>query len=70
MSWFHGDQVLLPGSQIVISSLGDLTVHEARLEDGGQYTCVAENFYGSLNTSAILSIHGMCPHWTTVILNR
>ncbi|XP_025103213.1 hemicentin-1-like isoform X1 [Pomacea canaliculata] len=57
VSWFHGDQVLLPGSQIVISSLGDLTIHEARLEDGGQYTCVAENFYGSLNTSAILSIH-------------
>lgn len=41
--WMRGNQKVEQDTTVVISSEGDLVIGQARPQDSGNYTCVAEN---------------------------
>ena len=53
---------LLPVGRHVVESSGALIVKDVRPEDDGVYSCRAENFLGSVNTTAKLTVQCKLPH--------
>lgn len=41
--WLRDNQQLLPDTDVLVSSEGHLLIGQARPQDTGNYTCVAEN---------------------------
>lgn len=60
-SWTKDGKILLSGDRISILSTGEssmLSIKDIRMEDGGNYTCIASNALSEDRTSARLQVEG------------
>lgn len=58
IAWlFNGERILL-NERLSIRQNGSISITDVRESDAGQYTCVAENIHGKVNTSAVLEVMG------------
>nr|XP_023019468.1 netrin receptor unc-5 homolog [Leptinotarsa decemlineata] len=72
--WLRGNQILQPDTDVLVTSEGHLLIGQARPQDNGNYTCVAENIAAKrmaptsqivvyvVLACAALDI-GLCPSW-------
>lgn len=59
--WLRGGQPLQTDTSILVSSEGHLLIGQARAQDTGNYTCVAENIAGKrLAPQALIRVYGEC----------
>lgn len=57
--WLRGGQPLQTDTSILVSSEGHLLIGQARTQDTGNYTCVAENIAAKRTaTSAFIRVYG------------
>lgn len=49
---------LVQNPYITVRSDGSLHVERARLQDGGEYTCVASNVAGTISKTTTVDVHG------------
>ena len=63
ISWLLNSRPVVTSSRVIVNETV-LTVNEVRTSDGGVYTCVVENSYGSVRRSAHVSVTGVDDHST------
>lgn len=49
---------LVQNPYITVRSDGSLHIERVRLQDGGEYTCVASNVAGTINKTTAVDVHG------------
>lgn len=49
---------LVQNPYITVRSDGSLHIERVRLQDGGEYTCVASNVAGTINKTTTVAVHG------------
>lgn len=49
---------LVQNPYITVRSDGSLHIERVRLQDGGEYTCVASNVAGTINKTTTVDVHG------------
>ncbi|EDV19546.1 uncharacterized protein TRIADDRAFT_33301, partial [Trichoplax adhaerens] len=54
--WYHNAQRIHNGSKYTITNNGNLTVHNAIIEDANMYTCIAMNSIGNIVSNAYLNV--------------
>uniref|UniRef100_A0A8C3SN85 Ig-like domain-containing protein n=1 Tax=Chelydra serpentina TaxID=8475 RepID=A0A8C3SN85_CHESE len=54
--WIKNDMVLVPNPYVNVRSDGSLHLERVRLQDGGEYTCMASNVAGTNNKTTIVSV--------------
>uniref|UniRef100_A0A8C8RXS5 Hemicentin 1 n=1 Tax=Pelusios castaneus TaxID=367368 RepID=A0A8C8RXS5_9SAUR len=54
--WIKNDMVLVPNPYINVRSDGSLHLERIRLQDGGEYTCMASNVAGTNNKTTTVSV--------------
>ncbi|XP_046908014.1 hemicentin-1 [Hypomesus transpacificus] len=57
--WLHNYGLVSTGPYLVVRRDGSLHIERARVEDGGDYTCLAENLVGASNHTTTLNIYVM-----------
>ncbi|KAM6962600.1 hemicentin-1 [Aplochiton taeniatus] len=57
--WLHNYGLLTSDEYVTIRRDGSLHIERVRLEDGGDYTCLAENVVGASNRTITLNIYVM-----------
>ncbi|XP_063057327.1 hemicentin-1 isoform X2 [Engraulis encrasicolus] len=57
--WIHLNGLVLSDSHVSIRKDGSLHIERVRLQDEGDYTCLAENVAGSSNHTTTLNVHVM-----------
>ncbi|XP_034866567.1 hemicentin-1 isoform X2 [Mirounga leonina] len=55
--WLKNSAMLVQNPYITVRSDGSLHIERVRLQDGGQYTCVASNVAGTINKTTTLDVH-------------
>ncbi|KAM5295479.1 hemicentin-1 isoform 1-T1 [Glossophaga mutica] len=55
--WVKNSATLVQNPYITVRSDGSLHIERARLQDGGEYTCVASNVAGSMNKTTTVDVH-------------
>lgn len=62
ITWLFNDKPIFGHSGILTSKFGDrsnfLTIPSVTGDNGGSYTCIADNAAGNLNFSTILNVNG------------
>lgn len=57
--WLRGGQPLQSDTSVIVSSEGHLLISQARVQDSGNYTCVAENIAAKrMASSAQITVYG------------
>ncbi|XP_067391212.1 hemicentin-1 isoform X2 [Emydura macquarii macquarii] len=54
--WIKNDMVLVPNPYINVRSDGSLHLERVRLQDGGEYTCMASNVAGTSNKTTTVNV--------------
>nr|XP_005290755.1 hemicentin-1 isoform X1 [Chrysemys picta bellii] len=54
--WIKNDMVLVPNPYVNVRSDGSLHLERVRLQDGGEYTCMASNVAGTNNKTTTVSV--------------
>ncbi|XP_030626728.1 hemicentin-1 [Chanos chanos] len=57
--WLHDNGLVTSGPYVTIRRDGSLHIERVRLQDGGDYTCLAENVAGSSNRTTTVNIYVM-----------
>ncbi|XP_036834633.1 hemicentin-1 isoform X2 [Oncorhynchus mykiss] len=57
--WLHNHGLVSSSPYVTVRRDGSLHIEHVRLEDGGEYTCLAENVLGSSNRTTTLNIYVM-----------
>ncbi|XP_067585037.1 hemicentin-1 isoform X1 [Pseudorca crassidens] len=55
--WIKNSAMLVQNPYITVRSDGSLHVERARLQDGGEYTCVASNVAGTISKTTTVDVH-------------
>ncbi|XP_048833472.1 hemicentin-1 isoform X1 [Brienomyrus brachyistius] len=55
--WFRNGGLVLPGPYVALRRDGSLHIEHVRLQDGGDYTCLAQNVAGTTNRTTILGVY-------------
>lgn len=62
---------LVQNPYITVRSDGSLHIERVRLQDGGEYTCVASNVAGTINKTTTVDVHGkrhtLCPSFQATV---
>ncbi|EOA93443.1 Hemicentin-1 [Anas platyrhynchos] len=58
--WIRNSMVLVPNPYINVRSDGSLHLERVRLQDGGDYTCMASNVAGTNNKTTTVNVYGPC----------
>ncbi|ERE72247.1 hemicentin-1-like protein [Cricetulus griseus] len=56
--WIKNSAMLVQNPYITVRSDGSLHIERVRLQDGGEYTCVASNVAGTNNKTTSVAVHG------------
>ncbi|OBS69639.1 hypothetical protein A6R68_01820, partial [Neotoma lepida] len=56
--WMKSSAMLVQNPYITVRSDGSLHIERVRLQDGGEYTCVASNVAGTNNRTTSVAVHG------------
>ncbi|MXQ87588.1 hypothetical protein E5288_WYG017782 [Bos mutus] len=56
--WIKNSAMLVQNPYITVRSDGSLHIERVRLQDGGEYTCVASNVAGTTNKTTTVDVHG------------
>ncbi|KAK5645630.1 hypothetical protein RI129_004094 [Pyrocoelia pectoralis] len=66
--WQRGGQLLLPDTDVLVSTEGHLLIGQARAQDTGNYTCVAENISAKRTAVPVqitVYVNGGWSQWST-----
>ncbi|XP_006907796.1 hemicentin-1 isoform X1 [Pteropus alecto] len=55
--WIKNSAMLVQNPYITVRSDGSLHIERVRLQDGGEYTCVASNVAGTINKTTAVDVH-------------
>ncbi|KAL4635075.1 hemicentin-1 [Arapaima gigas] len=55
--WFHNGGRVGPTPYVTVRRDGSLHIERVRLQDGGEYTCLAHNVVGSTNRTTIVNVY-------------
>ncbi|KAF5916711.1 hypothetical protein HPG69_005506, partial [Diceros bicornis minor] len=55
--WIKNSAMLVHNPYITVRSDGSLHIERVRLQDGGEYTCVASNVAGTINKTTTVDVH-------------
>ncbi|XP_015425412.1 PREDICTED: hemicentin-1 [Myotis davidii] len=55
--WIRNSATLVQNPYITVRSDGSLHIERVRLQDGGEYTCVASNVAGTINKTTTVDVH-------------
>ncbi|EPY80556.1 hypothetical protein CB1_000818017, partial [Camelus ferus] len=55
--WVKNSAMLVQNPYITVRSDGSLHIERVRLQDGGEYTCVASNVAGTINKTTTVDVH-------------
>ncbi|KAK1329305.1 hypothetical protein QTO34_011486 [Cnephaeus nilssonii] len=55
--WTKNSAMLVQNPYITVRSDGSLHIERVRLQDGGEYTCVASNVAGTINKTTTVDVH-------------
>ncbi|XP_036128071.1 hemicentin-1 [Molossus molossus] len=55
--WVRNSAMLVQNPYITVRSDGSLHIERVRLQDGGEYTCVASNVAGTINKTTTVDVH-------------
>ncbi|GMR47959.1 hypothetical protein PMAYCL1PPCAC_18154 [Pristionchus mayeri] len=67
IEWTKNGELIIPDNYLIIASDGSLLLSSARLQDGGNYVCIAKNVAGSRSTppaSIHVYVDGGWSEWT------
>ena len=56
ISWYKGQNKILPSRRIALSSQGHLVINAVQLNDAGYYTCLASNSAGQDSLTIIVQV--------------
>ncbi|KAK2908097.1 hemicentin-1 isoform X2 [Channa argus] len=55
--WLHNYGLVMPDQYVTVRRDGSLHIERVRLDDAGDYTCLAENIFGATNHTTTVSVY-------------